>query len=307
MKSFSQLKTQVGAYVQDTSTAFTTLIGYWVNNRYRDIVNSYDWEQLYHTQALTASATISEYPMDENTERLIWVNDNGNDTYADVITEQEFWQSYYDDLANQGTPEVCYLKSQSVRAQPSAATKPVVKSSSASDTTQTVLLRGITSTQNEIYESLTLTGTTAATASNSYTEILAISKSAATAGRVTIYENDGATVLAELSPENLASRYKVLHLHPIPGDDIDLTIRCEKRVMPLSQDYDYPLIEDIDEIIEAGAQADAWKYKRQFAKANALETQYQVLKQDRIFREVNQPNIIHTFVPSPLNRDDGIL
>jgi len=307
MKQFSTLKTNVGYFVQDTSTALNTLIGYWVNNRYRDLLNAYDWEQLYHTQALTASASIAEYPMDENTERLIWVNDNGNDTYSDIITEQEFWQSYYDDLANSGTPEVCYLKSQSVRAQPSAATKPTVKSSSASDTTQTVLLRGITSTQNEIYESITLTGTTAATASNSYTEVLAISKSAATTGRVSVYENDGTTILAQLSPENLVSRYKVLHFHPTPGADIDLTIRCKKRAMPLSQNYDYPLIEDIDDIIEIGAQADAYKYKRQFSKATAMETQYQILKSDRIHREVAQPGIMHTFTPTPLNRNDGIL
>ena len=59
MKQFSTLKTNVGYFVQDTSTALNTLIGYWVNNRYRDLLNAYDWEQLYHTQALTASASIS--------------------------------------------------------------------------------------------------------------------------------------------------------------------------------------------------------------------------------------------------------
>lgn len=307
MKSFSVLRTNIGTYVQDTSSAFATVIGYWVNNRYRDIIQSYDWEQLYHTQKLTASAAVSEYPLDENTDRLVFVQDDSDDSYAEVVAEQEFLQGYYDDLATSGVPDVCYLKSESVRSQPTAATTPVIKSSSASDTTQTVLIRGITSTQNEIYESITLTGTTFATATNSYTKILGLSKSAVTAGRVRVCENNGTTVLSEMSPENLVSRYKILHLHPIPNADTEYTIRSKRRVMPLSQSYDYPIIEDIDEIIEVGALADAWAYKRQFGKKNVLETQYQIMKSDRIFKEVSQPAILHQFIPDPLNRDEGII
>lgn len=307
MKSFSVLKTIIGANIQDTSSAFTTLIGYWINNRYRDVINSYDWEQLYHTQAINASATVSAYAFDENTERLIFIADVTNDGCLEIITEQDFLQNYYDDLNGTGTPEVCFLTSQPVRSQPGSAEALIVKSSSTNDTTQSVLLRGLTSTAGEVYESLTLNGTTAVTASNSYTEVLGISKSLATVGKVKVYENDGSTLIAELSPENLVSRYKSLHIYPIPTGAVAYHIRTKRKVTPLSQNYDYPIIEDIDDIIELGAQADAWKYKRQFSKATALETQYQIAKMERIHREVAQPGIIHQMQPTPLNRDDGIL
>ena len=307
MKSFSVLKSNVGSFIQDTSSGTGTLIGHWVNNRYRDIVNSYDWEQLYHTQMLTATANTSAYPLDENTERVVFVHDKSNDSYTDIITEQEYLQGYYDVWDTIGRPEACFLKGEAVRSQPASGTQILVTSSSASDITQTVLVRGITSTQNEIYESLTLTGTTPATATNSYSQILGLSKSDVTVGKVKVYENDGTTLLAEMSPENLVSRYKILNFHPIPDSETIYAIRSKRVVLPLSQDYDYPIIEDIDDIIEAGAQADAWKYKRQFSKATALETQYQILKTERIHREVAQPGIIHTFTPTPLDRDDGIL
>ena len=305
MKSFSVIKANVGTYVQDTSSALGTIIGVWVNNRYRDIINSYDWEQLYHSQSFATSANVSAYPFDENTERLIFVKDRTNDSYLDITTEQDFLHNYYDDLDSNDIPEVCYLGSEPVRAQPGSAEAITVKSSTTD--TATLFVRGITSTGGETYESLTLNGTTAVTASNSYTNIIGLSKSAATAGKISVYENDGSTLIAELSPETLVSRYKILNVHPTPATGATYELRTKRKVTPLSQDYDYPIIEDTEDIIELGAQADAWKYKRQFAKATALETQYQIAKSDRIFREVAQPGIVHQFQPDVLSRNDGIL
>ena len=299
------MKTNCGVDVQDTSTALGTIIGTWINNRYRDVINSYDWEQLYHSQSFATSAATSAYAFDENTERVIFVKDRTNESYLEVITEQDFLVNYYDDLDTSGQPEVCYLKSEPVASQPGSAEAIIVKSSTTD--TATVFVRGITSTGGETYESLTLNGTTAVTASNSYTNILGISKSAATAGKITVYDNDGASIIAELSPETLASRYKILNIHPTPTAGATMELRTKRRVTPLSQDYDYPVIEDVEDILELGAQADAWKYKRQFAKATALETQYQIAKMDRIHHEVAQPNIIHQFQPQVLDRDLGIL
>lgn len=307
MKSFSVMKNSVGTNVQDTSSPFNTIIGTWVNNRYRDIIHSYDWEQLYHSQSFATSAATSAYALDENTDRVIFIKDRTNESYLEVITEQDFLTNYYDDLDTTGTPEVCYLKSEPVASQPGSAEAIIVKSSSSSDTTPTIFVRGITSTGGEVYESLTLNGTTAVTASNSYTNILSVSKSAATVGKITMYDNDGTSIVAELSPETLVSRYKILNIHPTPTAGATMELRTKRRVTPLSQDYDYPIIEDVEDIIELGAQADAWKYKRQFAKATALETQYQIAKSDRIFHEVQQPNIIHQFQPQVLDRSEGII
>lgn len=301
------MKSNVGSQIQDTSSAMGTLIGVWINNRYRDIVDAYDWEQLYHNQTITTTANTSAYAFDENTERIIFAVDRTNGAAINITTEQDFLQNYYDSLEDTGASDTAFLTSAPVRSQPASGEKLLVKSSSASDITQTVLIRGITAAANETYESLTLTGTTAATATNSYTQVLGISKSASTVGKVSVYENDGTTLLAELSKESLMSRYKILNLYPIPSGAVTINLRTKRKILDLSQDYDYPIIEDIEDILEIGAQSDAWFYKRQGAKSNARETQYQILKLNRVHREVAQPNIVHQFVPQPLDRDEGIL
>lgn len=306
-KNFSTMKSNIGSFVQNTSASFATLIGVWINNRYRDVINSYDWPQLYHTQSIAVSASVSAYALDENTDRVIFAHDTTNDNYLAILTEEQFLQGHYDDWDTTGTPTRCFIKSDVVKAQPASAEKLTLKSSSASDASQIIFIRGITSTGGETYESITLNGTTVASATNSYTRILGLSKSTASVGKVTIYENDASTVLSELSPENLESRYKALHLHYIPSGALTLRVKTKRRITPLSQNYDYPVIEDVSDILEAGTQADAWRYKRQFSKANVLETQYQVMKSDRIFHEVSQPGLIHQMTPTPLQRNDGII
>jgi hypothetical protein len=306
MKSFSVITANVGSFVQDTSSALSTLIGLWVNNRYQDVIRSYDWEQLYHNQSITTTANTSAYGFDENTERLVYAVDITNDMPINIVTEQDFLQNYGDALTDTGSPDTCFLASDVVASQP-ASGQLIIKSSSASDTTQTILLRGISSTAGEVYESLTCNGTTAVTASNNYTRVLGFSKSGATAGKITLYDNDGTTARAVMSPETLVSRYKILNLYPVPSGAVTVKLRSRRRITPLSQTYDYPIIEDISDIIEIGAQADAWRYKRQFSKANTLETQYQIMKSDRIFKEVAQPGIVHQFQPEVLDRDEGII
>lgn len=306
-KNFLTMKNNVGSFVQDSSSSLASLIGVWVNNRYRDIINSYDWTHLYKTQSLTLSASVSAYAFDENTDRIIHILDATNDAYLDIITEEQFLQENWDSWDTTGTPSRAFLKKDVVKAQPTSAEKIVFKSSSTADITQQLFIRGITSTGGETYETLSFNGTTNVTASNSYTHILGISKSAVTTGKATVYHNDAVTVLSELSPETLESRYKSLNVHPIPTGALSLQVRTKRRVTPLSQNYDYPVIEDVSDILELGCQADAWRYKRQFNKATVLETQYQVAKQDRIHLEVAQPGLIHLTSPSSLNRDDGIL
>jgi hypothetical protein len=160
---------------------------------------------------------------------------------------------------------------------------------------------------SEIYESITLNGTTFASATNSYTRIIGISKSAATTGYVTTYENDGVTVLSTLPSEQLESSYKILNLHPIPTGTANYLIRIKRRILPLSQNYDYPVVKDLADIIEIGAVVEAWRYKKQFAKAQALDVLYEKMISEKIFQRESSSNRVVQFVPTALDRDDGIL
>jgi len=304
-KSFSVLKTNIGNMIQDSSSSMSTNIGVWINNRYRDVISRYEWEELIINQSLTASATVSAYALDADVGNIMFINDVTNGCYLAGNTEQQFYEEHYDTFDDTGTPERYFTKYDVVKAQPASAEKPTVKSSSASDTTQSILLRGISSNA-EVYETISLNGTTAVTASNSYTRITGISKSSSTTGFISIMHNNESTLFSLMSRELLESQYRQLHIHPIPTGDIVYHIKAVRRILELSQTYDYPVI-DVADTIELGAIADSWRYKRQFAKAQQYEFMYEKSVSDKIFQRLNRPDQINQFIPVVLNRDDGIL
>ena len=305
-KSFSQLKTNVGNRVQDTSSSFATLIGYWVNDKYRDVVSRYDWDELYYPHTINASGGTSAYALPDNGDRILVCLDSTNKENISEVSYQQFFLENYDQYNSTGTPDKYFLTYDVVKSQPASATKVTVKSSSASDTTQTVLVRGLVSGE-EIYENITLTGTTVASAGSSYSQILGISKSASTDGYVTVMENNETTVLAVLPAEKLESSYRVLNLHPIPTGSVTYNTVLKRKILPLSQTGDYPVVKDIADIIELGATAEAERYKRQFSKAQAYDVMYEKALSEKIFQRESQPNRVNQFVPTALNRDDGIL
>ena len=241
-KDFSTIKSNIGTMVQDTSSTMATKIGVWVNNRYRNFISRYEWDELIYNFSLTASATVSAYNLDEDVDRLLFILDATNSCNITINNEQEFYQENYDVFNDTGTPERCFIKRDVVRSQPASAEQITVKSSSASDTTQTVLIRGISSSV-ELYESISLSGTTVATATNSYTRLLGISKSAATVGYLTVMHNDESTVLSLMAKEQLESRYKQLHLHPIPTGAIVYHIKAKRRILPLQPESDTAIIQ----------------------------------------------------------------
>lgn len=81
----------------------------------------------------------------------------------------------------------------------SGNTAPKVASSNAGDTTQTITIvgrdaAGVLQTENQ-----TLNGTTQVSFSTTFERILRVSLSASAAGTVTVYENDGSTVVVTLA------------------------------------------------------------------------------------------------------------
>lgn len=88
-----------------------------------------------------------------------------------------------------------------------------------------------------------------------------------------------------------------------PTSAITLKLPYMVRPVALSASTDTPLI-PCEDIIEAGAIADAWRYKRQFAKAQAMEAVYADLLSNLIWDTENQPSYPRQFTPTTFNRDN---
>ena len=294
-KTFTTIKSNVGSEVQDTSTAFATIIGRFVNRRYFQILRATNWKQTNTAHTLTLVSGTQNYVLPNDFYKEVAVYDVTNGVDIPVIDLDEMYRYNGDTISSSGAVDSCAIYSDAAIAQPSAASKLAITSSSASDSTQTIQIRGIAS-GSEVYETQTLTGTSAVSSTNTYTRITGISFDAARAGTVTITSNSAAVTNATIPMEMLDVRYNLMKFHYVPTAAATINVPYIIKPLPLSQDYDYPLI-DIADLIEIGAVADAWRYKRQFAKSQIYELMFTQGISDYIFDQENQ-NSIFQFKPS---------
>lgn len=305
-KRFTDLKTNCGNEVRDTSSALATVIGVYLNNRYRDVINrliTADAFEVYNTFTLTTVANTSTYSMPYDfSGQIVYAVDTTNDRILDVISEQEQIQKYGSNLSTTGAPIVVIPKAEStVYSQPTASSTLKAVSTSGADTTQSVFLRGISGSA-EYYETLAISGDTAtATSTNSYDRVLSLIKDASTTGKVTITYTTGGAVASVISPESKEARFQLVELYYVPSGVYTISIRYRRDVKPMVSDNDTPVI-DIADILEKGAIADTWRYKRQFANADIFETQYELLL-DRYITQ-RQSGQVQQFSITPYDRNE---
>ena len=139
-----------------------------------------------------------------------------------------------------------------------------IVSGSTSDTAQTVSIVGYDANDVIKSEVLTLNGTTtvAGTITFAANRPLRVSKSASTAGDITVTENSGGTTLVILGSEDRSPRFKVIGFYPIPGSGITISLEYFTRIRRLVNEADVP---DIDEkwiwVVRAGALAKIFQYQ----------------------------------------------
>jgi len=300
-KDFNTIKSNVGSNIQDTSSAMATIIGRFVNKRYFQILRTINWDCTRPDYTLTTTS-VQEYVLPDDFGKEISVRDTTNGLELGRTDIQRLITDYPDSFDDSGSAARYYIREDNVQDQPTSASVLAIVSSSASDTTQTILIRGVSSGV-ETSESVTLTGLTSVNTTNSYTRVKAISKSAVTVGKITVTSNSGAVTEAILPPKVTESRYKLIGFHYIPSTAIVVAIPYIIKPLPLIENNDYPVI-DIADLIEMGAEADAWRYKRQNGKSQQMEAMFSLELQQYIYDKENQPNQVTQFIPVTYDQDN---
>ena len=298
---FSTMKTNVGSDVQDTSSAMLSLIGEYLNDRYVEVLrrlNLLDTARLNYT--FNTVGGTEDYVMPDDFGKEVSVYDKTNNQPLGRITIQEWVRDYGHEQDTQGSVYKYLIVDSPVKTQPSSAGTVSVVSSSASDTTQSIYVKGILADGTEDYETIALNGTTTATGTKSFARILMLSKTAVTAGSITVTR--GSDTLSVMGRNRSVSRYKLMRLIQIPSGVATIELTYIQKVVPLHHDYDYLTIE-CEDVVEAGAKADAWRYKRQFAKAQEFDGIFEKRLASLAWDYENQPNQIHTFNPKPYSRE----
>ncbi|MHA1853882.1 MAG: phage adaptor protein [Candidatus Heimdallarchaeaceae archaeon] len=96
---------------------------------------------------------------------------------------------------------------------------------------------------------------------------------------------------------------KYLRLHYNPNSSFTLALPYIVKPDALTNDSDTNVL-DIEDLIEQGATADAWRFKRQFAKARVIEALFEKELAEYIFAQENQQDRRIMFKPDVYNRDN---
>lgn len=302
-RTLTVMKSNVGNAVGDTSSSMASLIQNYINDRYTEVLRRTKLLQIHRNDySFTTTAGTEDYVLPQDFDTELSVIDKTNGRQLARLDIQQVTDNYAAQIDQQGVVSHYIVLDKRVNAQPTSASGLSVVSSSASDTTQTVFVKGIDSNGVEDYETLTLTGTTPVATTKTYAHILSIGKSAVTAGYVTITSNSGAVTNAVMNRQDLEYRIKVMRLVQVPSGAILVELNYIQGLRPLTQDYDSPVI-DCADVLEQGAIADAWRHKRQYEKAADHEINFEKRLANLIFNYESQPNKVNLFNVQPYRRE----
>lgn len=270
MLNFDAIKTQIANQIERPDTAFVTKIGGFVNQRYRNIAKRRPWFGLCRQIVITETVGQPYIILPAWVEQVIDIHQTSTPVVVALQRYYNFINRHINDKTDTGDPFTASPigKIGILASMPSDGVVNVV-SSSASDITQTVRVRGYDVNGNPIDESLTLNGTNVVTGSMTFSSQAGyepwFTKSADTVGVLTIKRSS--TVIAYLGPREFQAFYMKWLLHPQPNTANPLYLTVKKKIQLLTQAEDVPEIDGIDEALITGGYAMALEEKRQFKKA----------------------------------------
>jgi hypothetical protein len=182
-----------------------------------------------------------------------------------------------------------------------------VTSSNASDSGQTVLIRGLLAGE-QYEEMLTLNGTTWVNGVQLWDVIDTLSIDAH-AGAITVQQLTGSNlVLLKLTASELEKKFARIWLQQLPINSQDFKLLVKRKCVPLVRDQDSPILRNCDNALIAATRSEAFKKMRQYAKAATEFQEANAFAQIMIDEERNQSGHVSQIVPDvepTYNRDFG--
>ena len=218
MLNFGQIKTNVGTRVGDTSATFATTIGIYINQRYKDIFERFNWTTIKPSYTFATVAGTQDYTLPSDFGKELYCYDSINLLDITGQSLQDLERAYPNTLGTNDQP-IRYA----------------------------------------IYDSMDTS-----------------------------------------SPPVIV---KKIRLFPNPAAVTTISLPYLQKQVDMSGATDLPIL-DCDTACEYGATADAWRTKRQFAKAGDFEGQYERKINTMIWNKINQPNQVVQFAPKTYNPDN---
>lgn len=281
MYNFKEIIENIATLCQRSGdSAFKTDCKVWANISLLTLYNSYDyWLELKGTHDFTTVDGTALYYMPSDFSKPMRFYDITNDKPITIRSEEEYFDANIANIAdaNEADADTAYFKEVvGVKVQVAATGDTLqAKSSSASDKSQIVTVEGYLDSSLTIigYETITLNGTTAVAGSTTFYKILNVSKSADTAGYVTLEDSSG-TDLAILGQYERTARYKAFRLGQIPDDSTtEMRVLYKRNLRRMVNDGDYPFVECDDYLIFNSVYLALQHDKEQLERALAMKSE----------------------------------
>ena len=290
MQRLADIRAEVRNKIQKgANSTYDARLDQWINSRYRDLYDRYLWRDLIvFNEAITIAA--EEFlVLPKECGIMMALTQRETSNVVTGVQTPVYQHTYLAEATTTGSPvRWTPAGTVSVADQPSSASALSIVSSDADDITQIVRIAGIESTNSQkVSESVTLTGTTAATSTYTYSTVEAVSKSGTTEGSVTVTSNSAAVTICVLAPGEIIGYYSRIRLHPIPGAALTGYLCYKKQFHPMVDDNDAPMF-DCDRFLVHGAYADALKEMEKWEIAMAEEQFLEKRLKEMISTHVNQ-------------------
>ncbi len=218
MNTFGTIAQKVGTRVGDTSSTFATTIKQYINDRYKDIFERFNWTTIKPDYTITTIIGTQDYILPADFNKELYAYDSTNLIDISGVSIQDLERNYPNTLQTQDQPI-----------------------------------------------------------------------------KYAIFDYMDSTV-----PSPLIT--KKIRFFPTPSTIAVINFPYLQKQVDMTLTTDLPIL-DCDTACEYGATADAWRTKRQFAKAADFEGQYERKINTMIWNKVNQPNQIVQFTPKTYNKD----
>jgi hypothetical protein len=189
-----------------------------------------------------------------------------------------------------------------------ATTVVLFTTTNAADAGRTATVRGVNINSVSMTETVTLTASQAQT-TNGWKDVEVITKDATT-GAVLVEDDNSNGLSFYLGPDETESRFCVIRVSPPPGAAITgstaLYVMGKRRLRPLRQDGDAPMIRGCDNALLAFGLGDMLERERQYGKAQAKVAEAQSLMQLMIDGERNQGASLMRIVPMVEEQAGGV-
>jgi len=281
-KTFNEMKTNVGNMVMDTTAAFATLIGRWLNDKYHDVWQKYHFSDVINNNyTLTLISGTAEYNLPSDFEVEMAVSDTTDGFKLGRMNERMWWENrteaYSGGTITQGTATRYVILQERIKSDGSGFGK--IAFDPTPNNTHTIAMPY----KRKCEDLISVTGTCTTDTAN---KVIASASTFITSG-----------VKPGMRIKNTTdTTYSI-----VTSVDSETQLTVETDVCPDGNEtfeiFTSPVIRDIEYILECGAISEAWLYKRQYQKASDFLQKYEYELKKRIGRENTQPNQRYQWIP----------